>query len=286
MTLKDIGNGVWKIVLSVFSIITILFALFLLAGTLEVGGNLLYGADAFLDLTKWIFIMVLVVSAFLWVGNYLFIRGVRFGMELPKDRVTSTLFTREVPIVKVFFLIGVGCALATLLISVHFKLTDSIVIGREETHLAAQEPLMTYYFDANVADRLSSYKLGRDIDTRGYYDADVRGIENIYFITEKMKLTSIEIVGYADESGSRAKNLRLSEERAHTVLKLLVAAGIPGNIITVRNAGIILHACSKTDTQERKSCLSGNRRVDVFCYPYEPMARRIKSYSALDSLLF
>jgi hypothetical protein len=145
---------------------------------------------------------------------------------------------------------------------------------------------MTYYFDANVADRLSSYKLGRDIDTRGYYDADVRRIENIYFITEKMKLTNIEVVGYADESGSRTKNLRLSEERAHTVLKLLVAAGIPENIITVRNAGIILHACSQTDTRERKSCLSGNRRVDVFFYPYEPKAHRVKSYSALDSLLF
>lgn len=286
MTLKDIGNGVWKVVLSVFSIIAILLALFLLIGTLEVGGNFLNEENAFLDLTKWIFFMVLVVSAFLWAGNYLFIRGGRFGMKLSKDRVTSPLSTREVPIVKVFFLIGVGCALATFLISIHFKLTDSIVIVREEMYQEAQEPLMTYYFDANVADRFSAYKLGHDIDKRGYYDTNflIDSI-NISFNKQMMKATRIEVVGYADESGSRTKNLSLSEERAQTLLELLVAAGIPENIITVRNGGIILHACSQTDTRERKSCLSENRRVDVFFYPYEPKVRRIKSYSAFDSIL-
>lgn len=277
---KNIGKKIWRVVLSIFSILAIFLALFLFAGMIEVGTKIIKGDDVFFRMTMWILFAIAVVSAFIWAGNYLSIQGIKLGKEASKSLVSGSFFSREfslLPIIKIFILVGIGCALATSVFYLYSKTTNSTLVKEDkiaEVFLSAQEPFITYYFDANVSNKISSEQIRHNINANHLGGGDAhqlddyaRQIESIFY-TAKLKPTKIYIVGYADESGNNLKNLELSKKRANTVF--LLFQQIPEEIIEVRNGGIKLNSCNQADIKERILCRSKDRRVEVYFNQYQP----------------
>lgn len=68
------------------------------------------------------------------------------------------------------------------------------------------------------------------------------------------KLTALRIIGHTDRLGSQAYNKGLSERRAETVRRYLVARGVPAGIMSARGVG---------KTQQIKECPNGMPRADL-----------------------
>ncbi|RIY34713.1 OmpA family protein [Psittacicella gerlachiana] len=81
-------------------------------------------------------------------------------------------------------------------------------------------------------------------------------------------VSSVEVVGHADRTGSAAYNLKLSERRAQTVANYLVENGVDQSLLTVKGVGSaepVTNGCY--DVKGRKAlaaCLAPDRRVDVY----------------------
>lgn len=86
--------------------------------------------------------------------------------------------------------------------------------------------------------------------------------------TQYMTVKNIEVIGYADPTGSAAYNLRLSRERAETVASYVARAGLGSAAITTRGMGatrLLVPDCAvglKTPEQVH-ACNEPNRRVEL-----------------------
>lgn len=94
------------------------------------------------------------------------------------------------------------------------------------------------------------------------------GIEIISTIVKKLanngkKHSKIVINGYADNIGSDNYNMRLSERRANAVKDILIRNGVPDKDITTvaKGSSEPIVFCAQKDKQERRKCLSPNRRI-------------------------
>lgn len=81
---------------------------------------------------------------------------------------------------------------------------------------------------------------------------------------------SVVVVGFTDAVGSAESNLRLSEQRARSVLDYLVSKGIPADKITARGMGeanpVTGDTCgyrSGRATPAQIACLAPDRRVEI-----------------------
>jgi len=74
---------------------------------------------------------------------------------------------------------------------------------------------------------------------------------------------SIEIVGHTDSTGSRATNMRLSEQRAQSVANYLTSQGVPAHRLTSYGAGPDHPVASNADASGRAQ----NRRVEITLRP-------------------
>ena len=75
----------------------------------------------------------------------------------------------------------------------------------------------------------------------------------------------VRVIGHADRLGSAAYNDRLSEERASTVVRYLVNAGVPSGQISSEGRGSRepVVQCNQRSRSELIACLAPNRRVVI-----------------------
>ncbi|XKM13907.1 porin OmpA [Orbaceae bacterium ac157xtp] len=79
--------------------------------------------------------------------------------------------------------------------------------------------------------------------------------------------SAIVVIGHTDRIGSVSYNQKLSEERAKSVVKYLLAKGVPADLITAHGAGksqpVTGNTCNALKKAELKACLAPDRRVEI-----------------------
>jgi outer membrane protein OmpA-like peptidoglycan-associated protein len=86
--------------------------------------------------------------------------------------------------------------------------------------------------------------------------------ENIIKVINAVKVFNpvrIQIAGHTDRAGREAYNLKLSEQRATTVAKMLIDAGLPSTLLNINGFG---ESGPAVFTQDGKR-LRANRRVEI-----------------------
>lgn len=84
-------------------------------------------------------------------------------------------------------------------------------------------------------------------------------------LADNASLEAVTVIGHADLIGSDAAALKLGEQRAMTVRRMLIEQGIPAQKITAESAGNsdpVVPECSGT-MQQKIACNEPNRRVVV-----------------------
>lgn len=70
-----------------------------------------------------------------------------------------------------------------------------------------------------------------------YVIQDMTEIDNLAIVLNTYSNINIEVGGHTDNSGETDKNLALSQNRADAVKALLIAQGVPENIIITKGFG-------------------------------------------------
>ncbi|WP_345252466.1 OmpA family protein, partial [Pigmentiphaga soli] len=75
----------------------------------------------------------------------------------------------------------------------------------------------------------------------------------------------VRVIGHADRIGSAAYNDRLSQERAASVVRYLVGAGVPSRLVSAEGRGSRepVVQCNQTARAALIECLAPNRRVEI-----------------------
>ena len=100
------------------------------------------------------------------------------------------------------------------------------------------------------------FKTGSDELTEG----SEQQLKNIVAILKAYPKVAIRLGGYTDNTGSAEGNLKLSERRANSVLKKLVALGANKAQLSAQGYGQEHPICEANDTDE---CKAKNRRIDI-----------------------
>ncbi len=82
--------------------------------------------------------------------------------------------------------------------------------------------------------------------------------------------TRVKITGHTDSQGAEAFNLKLSEERADAVRRLLIAEGVEAHRVTAIGMGESLPVASNETAAGRQQ----NRRVEITLQPNERLRER------------
>ena len=80
------------------------------------------------------------------------------------------------------------------------------------------------------------------------------------------KVNAIRISGHTDRLGNDDYNMNLSERRAETVRRYLVARGVPAGVMSAQGLGEnqpVVTCSEQLPRQELISCLQPNRRVEI-----------------------
>ena len=102
----------------------------------------------------------------------------------------------------------------------------------------------------------------RDMTSKGRAEI-ARLAEQI--LAESVSLQIVTVIGHADQIGSDAAALKLGQQRAMTVRRMLIEQGVPATKITAESAGNsdpVVTECSGTK-QQKIACYEPNRRVVV-----------------------
>lgn len=79
--------------------------------------------------------------------------------------------------------------------------------------------------------------------------------------------SAIVVIGHTDRIGSDSYNLKLSEQRAKSVMDYLVSKGVPSNLIAARGVGksqpVTGDACKTLKGADLRACLAPDRRVEI-----------------------
>ncbi|MDF7670483.1 porin OmpA [Orbaceae bacterium ESL0721] len=96
-----------------------------------------------------------------------------------------------------------------------------------------------------------------------------QALDNLVTTLVKINPTqsAIIVVGHTDRIGSDNYNQKLSEQRAHSVMKYLVAKGVPSQLINARGVGkaqsVTGNKCNALRGSDLKACLAPDRRVEI-----------------------
>lgn len=108
--------------------------------------------------------------------------------------------------------------------------------------------------DQTLANRIIEFETGSANLT-----AQGRGIlDEMVAVLPKLSSRTIEIIGHTDNSGSRAINLTLSQERADTVRQYLIDKGAPATLLSSTGVGPDQPVASNTTSDGR----ARNRRIE------------------------
>lgn len=133
------------------------------------------------------------------------------------------------------------------------RLTGLILIFFNSAISAQQVRVMThrFYFDTDISNRL------KDEVAFNFTEADDGWLNG--------RIKQIKLIGYADCKGSTAHNLKLSEDRAHTIANAIKTLGVVGDEFFIECVGAGEQPCAGGAGD------AGNRRVDlIMTYEEEP----------------
>jgi OmpA-OmpF porin, OOP family len=156
---------------------------------------------------------------------------------------------------------AVGDSASAILSGISKKLSTGIELnfGKE----SIENELIGFIDDAGKAvDKTTWFNFrGLKFDT-GKSDLKAettKEIDNLYEILKAYPNVSLKIGGYTDNVGKEASNMKLSADRAMSVLKALVAKGIDATRLEAEGYGSQFPAASN-DTEEGRA---QNRRIAV-----------------------
>lgn len=117
-------------------------------------------------------------------------------------------------------------------------------------------------YDLN-ADVLFAYAKA-DLKEKGRQELD-RLLQDLVKLSPTQ--TAIVVIGHTDRIGSENYNQKLSEQRAHSVMRYLVSKGVPSDIISARGVGksqpVTGSECNSRRGADLKACLAPDRRVQI-----------------------
>ena len=91
-------------------------------------------------------------------------------------------------------------------------------------------------------------------------DFSQKQLNNIVEVLKAFPAVKLKIGGYTDSDGDEKSNLKLSQQRAETVMQAIVAAGIDAGRLAAEGYGEQHPVCPTNDTPE---CKAQNRRISV-----------------------
>ncbi|MCX8712530.1 porin OmpA [Gilliamella sp. B3464] len=142
--------------------------------------------------------------------------------------------------------------------------------------------------EVEVKTQENRYVLNEDV-LFAYAKADLKpegrqALDNLLTSLVKINPTqsAIVVIGHTDRIGSDSYNQKLSEQRAHSVMKYLVEKGVPADLISARGMGksqpVTGTKCNALRGADLKACLAPDRRVEI-----EVKARNVKEVKVIDS---
>lgn len=126
------------------------------------------------------------------------------------------------------------------------------------------DPRIKRFADAKKANekpidnvlRNLNFETGKSVLTLAAYNE----VSRLVVILHNKKDKKVKLVGYTDNQGNDAQNLKLSIDRAKAVYAFLVSKGINPNRITFEGKG----AADPIDSNDTETGRSNNRRVEFF----------------------
>ena len=141
--------------------------------------------------------------------------------------------------------------------------------------------------EVEVKTQENRYVLNEDV-LFAYAKADLKpegrqALDNLLTSLVKINPTqsAIVVIGHTDRIGSDSYNQKLSEQRAHSVMKYLVEKGVPADLISARGMGksqpVTGTKCNALRGADLKACLAPDRRVEI-----EVKARNVQEVQVID----
>jgi outer membrane protein OmpA-like peptidoglycan-associated protein len=93
--------------------------------------------------------------------------------------------------------------------------------------------------------------------------AGTNTLSGVAMVLKEYPKTAVNVVGYTDSTGTRALNMRLSQQRAESVASTLIGQGVANNRLRTQGAGPDNPIASNT-TEDGKA---QNRRVEITLTP-------------------
>lgn len=118
-------------------------------------------------------------------------------------------------------------------------------------HVAVREQAL---LDAALADRIVEFESGRATLT----GAGMSVLDQVLVALREVKDKRVEVIGHTDNSGSRARNLALSQARAEAVRAYVVERGIRPDAISVSGEGPDRPVADNASAEGR----ARNRRIE------------------------
>ncbi|MCA1246203.1 OmpA family protein [Massilia sp. MS-15] len=87
--------------------------------------------------------------------------------------------------------------------------------------------------DAALADRIIEFETGSATLT----ESGTRILDQMHAAMQKLQGVKVAVIGHTDNAGSRTRNLVLSQARAESVKRYLVAKGVPAESVAVSGEG-------------------------------------------------
>lgn len=270
----------WRALLTLLGIIAILLGFSALTVLLLTVITMLNGRVSdylYYELAKTILGHSLFIYLLFSAGVYLVNRGAVAHYTAENSETKKYLFYMPVPVQKVLnilLIFGVGFAVAMLAVSAsleyEYRRLAKESSASKKPYLQGQ-PALTFTFEVERTDsasittgRFSSFITSYFMQHVNY-DEYVNHSRKMYEDAQKgTTVTMVEIIGYADSTGDPDKNRKLSDHRTQTVRAMLIDAGIPEDMISIRAAGMRATGCERLSGDERDKCLSNDRRVDVY----------------------
>jgi len=84
-------------------------------------------------------------------------------------------------------------------------------------------------------------------------------------VLKEYEKTAVNITGYTDSTGTLAKNMTLSQQRADSVASSLITQGVAANRIRTNGAGPNNPVASNSTTEGKAQ----NRRVEIVLSPLQ-----------------